>query len=270
MTKVIAIVNMHYGEGKTTTAINLAAGLAVSGHPTLVVDCDPQGNVTTGFGHIVEIGQPSLFQVLLGRVKAAQAVLHTKIDDLNLIPSAMNLIGWDKEVGLQNWENLIGDALGPILPKYDYIFLDCPPSLGLLSSMAIATADIVILPLQCQYPTLEGIALAMSTISDIRTHINPNMGIGKHFLFNRYNSHDQDMLKYVEHVQLTFKCDAFKTKIPHDERLIEAYQLGEPAVLYNAKSPGARSYLALAQEFMTEHNASGKGTQAEMENHSFD
>ena len=256
MGNVIAIVNMHYGEGKTTTAINLAAGLAVNGHPALVVDCDPQGNATTGFGHIVEIGQPTLFQVLLGQAKATQAVLYTKIDDLNLIPSTMNLIGWDEEVGLQNWENLIGDELGQIFPKYDYIFLDCPPSLGLLSSMAIATADTVILPLQCQYPTLEGTALTMSKISNRKKHINPNIRIRKHFLFNRYNSHDQDMRKYVEHVQFTFKCDAFKTKIAHDESLIAAYQLGEVAILHDPASPGAQSYLALAQEFTTYRNVS--------------
>ena len=262
MGEIIAIANQKGGVGKTTTAVNLAASLAASEQSTLVVDCDPQGNATSGLGHKVEPGTVSLYQVLIGQASPEQAILSTEIDHLGLMPSDVNLFGAEVELaGHEGRERLLAGALKNLSRRYKFIFLDCPPSLGLLTINALTAAHKVLIPLQCEYYALEGLTQLLHTVSMVRKRLNPSLGL-EGILLTMYDGRNNLSRQVADDVQQHFGPKVFGTLVPRNVRLSEAPSHGKPVILYDINSKGAQSYLALAQEFMASRKHAPQGEAA--------
>ena len=247
--RAIAIANQKGGVGKTTTAINLGAALAVLERRVLIVDCDPQGNATRGLG--LEAGDPDLYQVLLGEAPASAAVRPTGIERLEVLPSDRDLVGAEVElVGAEGWEHrLAGRVVAPLLDRYDAILLDCPPSLGHLTVNALVAADGVLVPLQCEYFALEGISELLHTVRRVQGGLNPRLGIAG-IVLTMYDERTNLSKEVAAEVRRHFLDEVFDTVVPRNVRLAEAPSHGLPVLQYDVRSRGAQAFLALANEFL--------------------
>ena len=247
--KIIAVTNQKGGVGKTTTAVNLSACIAAMGKRVLLVDIDPQGNATSGLGQSGADGA-TVYDVLIGGAAARDALLDTGFDGLGLIPTAIELAGAEIElVGMENREKLLKAALEPLRGDYDYIFIDCPPSLSLLTLNALAAADSVLIPIQCEYYALEGVGQLVNTIKLIRKRLNPDLAV-EGILLTMYDGRTNLCAQVVQEVRSHFRDEAFAVMIPRNVRLSEAPSYGLPIHLYDAKCSGAQAYRELARELI--------------------
>lgn len=254
MTKVISLVNQKGGVGKTTTSINLAASLGKLGKKSLLVDLDPQGNCTTGLGVNKGNIKYSIYDVLNGTVETKKAIVKTGFTLLSIIPATINLAGLDIELLEKGYQNAtfkkneqLRNALETIKDNYDFIIIDCPPSLGLLTTNALVASDSVIIPVQCEFFALEGITQLLNTIIMTQTRLNPNLKI-EGVLLTLLDSRTNLGLEVVEEVRKFFKDKVFNTIIPRLIRLVEAPSHGEPINEYDPTSRAAEAYMNLAKE----------------------
>ena len=254
--KVIAVANQKGGVGKTTTAINLATSLALSGHRVLLVDVDPQGNLTSGVGRKGERAEAgTIYEALLTDAPPEGFVLSTQVENLSLIPADRNLTGAEIElVSVPAREHRLRRVLDPLRAQFDLIFIDCPPSLGLLTLNALVAADAVLIPLHCEYFALEGLADLVGTMRRVRGSLNPSLDIDG-VLLTMYDDRTNLGQLVARDVREFFKDKVFNTIIPRNVRLGEAPSHGMPAVLYDARSRGAAAYVALAKEMLARHAA---------------
>lgn len=250
MGKVISIANQKGGVGKTTTAINLAASLAAIEHPTLILDIDPQSNTTSGLGIETETVTTSIYEVMVGGVEATEAVRETELPFLDLLPSHINLVGAEIEMIDRNQrERILEKAIKELREEYDFIVIDCPPSLGLLTINALTASDSVIIPVQCEYFALEGLGQLLNTIKIVRQHLNTELEI-EGVLLTMYDSRTRLSDQVAEEVRKYFEDRVFDTIVARNVRLAEAPSFGKPALLYDSTSRGAKNYLALAREII--------------------
>lgn len=248
MGKCIVFVNQKGGVGKTTSVVNIGAYFAEAGKKTLLVDFDPQGNMSSGVG--IAKKQPSIYDVLAGKTPIQKAVRQTVVKNLYAIPADINLSGATIElVDQQSREFFLRDNLAPIKDIYDYILVDCPPSLGILTLNGLAAADEVFIPLQCEYFALEGLTLLLQTVKKVQEKINPRLKIGGIF-FTMYDSRTKLAQEVVQQVTAYFKDRVCASIIPRNVRLSEAPSHGQPICKYDASCVGARSYRNLAQEVL--------------------
>ena len=248
--KIIAITNQKGGVGKTTTAVNLSACVAEKGKRVLLVDIDPQGNATSGLGKNDHDG-PTVYDVLIGGAGAGEAVVDTGFGTLSLIPTAIELAGAEIElVGVENREGLLKDALATLRDDYDYIFIDCPPSLSLLTLNALTAADSVLIPIQCEYYALEGVGQLVNTVKLMRRKLNPDLAV-EGILLTMFDGRTNLCAQVVQEVRTHFRDEAFETMIPRNVRLSEAPSYGLPIHLYDARCNGAKAYQQLAQELIS-------------------
>ena len=248
MSRIIAVSNQKGGVGKTTTSVNLAACVAERGKRVLLVDIDPQGNASSGLG--VAERTPSVYDVLLGEESAGAAVRKTEFDNLSVLPSDMALAGAEIElVAIPERETLLRKSLEAVRDQYDYIFIDCPPSLSLLTLNAMTAADSVLIPIQCEYYALEGVGQLMNTLNLVRKRLNPRLDV-EGVVLTMLDGRTNLGLQVVGEVKKYFKGKVFKTVVPRNVRLSEAPSHGLPIHLYDARCPGADAYRRLAAELI--------------------
>lgn len=253
MSKVIPIANQKGGVGKTTTAINLSACLAMLDQHVLLVDADPQANSTSGLG-MVGKGQHSIYDCIVNKVPGAEAIVKTDVPGLDIIPSNIDLVGAEVEiVNDPRREMILREVLAPLREQYDYIFIDCSPSLGLVTLNALTAADSVIIPVQCEYFALEGLGKLLNTIKLAGERYAPNIKI-EGFLFTMYDARTRLANQVVEEVKRHFGNMVFRTMIQRNVKLSEAPSHGVPVIIYDSTSTGAVNYTNLAQELL-ERNA---------------
>lgn len=254
MGKVIAIANQKGGVGKTTTAINLAASLAVLEQKVLLVDADPQANATSGIGFDTKNIKTSVYECLIDDVPAASIILNSEIEGLDLLPSSIDLVGAEIEMlNLPKREKVLRKVIESVKDNYDFVLIDCSPSLGLITVNALSAADSVMIPVQCEYFALEGLGKLLNTIKIIQTRLNPELEI-EGFLLTMYDSRLRLSNQVVDEVKKHFQQMVFETIIQRNIKLGEAPSFGKPAILYDAESKGAVSHLNLARELMQKNN----------------
>ena len=247
MARTIAIANQKGGVGKTTTAVNLCACLAALKKKVLLVDCDPQGNATSGFGINKSELEATVYDVLINNKDIHEAIKATEYK-VDLLPSNIELAGAEIElVAAISRETRLKKALSPVLEEYDYIFIDCPPSLGLLTLNSLAAADSVLMPIQCEFYALEGVSQLMNTIQLIQNNLNPDLKI-EGVLMTMYDARTNLSMQVVHEVRKNFADAVYKAMIPRNVRLSEAPSYGEPIIVYDGKSKGAEEYMNLAKE----------------------
>mgnify|MGYP000214249052 FL=1 len=250
MSRIIAVANQKGGVGKTTTAINLSACLAEKNKKVLTLDMDPQGNTTSGLGVDKNQAENTVYELILDESELSDCIYSSVMENLSVIPSNINLSGAEIElIGFENKEYLLKSKLDMIKDNYDYIIIDCPPSLNLLTINAMTAADSVIVPIQCEYYALEGLSQLIHTINLIQDRLNKNLEIDG-IVFTMYDSRTNLSLQVVENVKDNLKQNIYKTIIPRNIRLAEAPSHGLPINLYDPKSTGAESYRLLAEEVM--------------------
>lgn len=250
---IIAIVNQKGGVGKTTTAINLGASLALAEKDILIIDTDPQGNSTSGLGIDREEIRESLYETYEGRCTPDEAVMSTAIQHLDILPSTVDLLGVEVElVGKEGRESILSRIIADINREYKYILIDCPPSLGLLCLNALVAADSVIVPVQCEYYALEGLSLLTRTLQRVRNSFNPSLEI-KGILLTMFDTRNSLSHQVAQEVRKHFGERVFDTVIPRNVTLAEAPSHGKPAMLYDVRSSGAQGYLSLAKEILNEN-----------------
>jgi len=255
--KIIAIANQKGGVGKTTTTVNLSACVAQTGKRVLVLDVDPQGNSTSGLGVDKEGCEYSIYDVLINGVAAADAIVHTRIDTQDVIAANISLAGAEVElVSLMAREHILKRALAPIKDQYDYIFIDCPPSLGLLTLNALTAADTLLVPIQCEYYALEGLSQLMNTVRLVKKNLNPDLDV-EGVVLTMFDARTNLSAQVVAEVKKFFKNRVYKTIIPRSVRLGEAPSYGLPISLYDPRSTGAKAYKALAAELLKEDQEHG-------------
>lgn len=254
MAKIIAIANQKGGVGKTTTAINLAASLAVLEYKTLLIDADPQANSTTGSGFDLKNIQVSIYDCMVNEMPVKQAVLETQMPNLSLLPSHLDLVGAEIElINLPNRELILKHVLENETADYDFIIIDCSPSLGLITVNSLAAADSVIVPVQCEYFALEGLGKLLNTIKIVQNRINKDLAI-EGILMTMYDGRLRLSNQVVEEIKNHFEDLVFDTIIHRNTRLGEAPSFGKPALLYDADSSGAINYLNLAKEILQKND----------------
>lgn len=248
MGKIIAIANQKGGVGKTTTSINLSSCIAAKGKKVLVVDIDPQGNTTSGYGIEKNDLENTIYELMLGDCTIEDCIIRDVIENVSILPSNVNLAAAEIElIGVEKKEYILKNEIDWVKDRYDYIIIDCPPSLSLLTVNAMTTADSVLVPIQCEYYALEGLSQLIHTVNLVKERLNPDLEM-EGVVFTMYDSRTNLSAQVVENVKSHLKQKVYQTVIPRNIRLAEAPSYGQPINVYDPKSAGAESYMSLAEE----------------------
>jgi chromosome partitioning protein len=252
LSRIIAIANQKGGVGKTTTAVNLSSCLAAAEKKTLLLDMDPQANSTSGVGFDKTTAESSIYDILIGRKEVGEVIKPTGLQFLNIIPSSISLVGAEVElVSMLSREARLKSALRSVIDEYDYIIIDCPPSLGLLTINALTAASSVLIPIQCEYYALEGLSQLMNTVKLVQQHLNPSLQI-EGFLLTMFDGRLNLSKQVSDEVRKHFDKKVYQTVISRNVRLSEAPSFGKPIILYDILSSGAENYMALTKEVMAQ------------------
>ncbi|MGL5695305.1 MAG: ParA family protein [Peptostreptococcaceae bacterium] len=250
MGKIIAVFNQKGGVGKTTTNVNLSASLGKMGKKVLVLDLDPQGNTTSGYGIDKHELENTIYEVMLEGISMKDAIIHTEFENIDIVASATDLAGAEIEISLiESREYILKNAIAEIRDQYEYIFIDCPPSLGMLTINCLTAVDSVLIPIQCEFYALEGVSQLMETIKLVKSRLNPNIDI-QGVVLSMFDGRANLSIQVVEEVKKYFRGSVYTTLIPRNVRLAEAPSHGTPAIYYDAKCRGTLAYLELAEEFI--------------------
>jgi chromosome partitioning protein len=258
MKKIVAVANQKGGVGKTTTAVNLASAIALEGKSVLLVDLDPQGNATSGLGFDPRSLKNTVYNCLIKKSKVFDTCLKTSVTGLWLLPSNADLAGAEIElVNVENRESYLKDALAEVREKYDAIFLDCPPALGILTINALAAASSVLIPVQCEYYAMEGLTRLIGSIDRVRQTFNPSLAL-EGIVLTMFDSRNSLARQVTEQVRSHFTNKVYQAVIPRNVALAEAPSYGRPGILYNVASAGSQAYVALAKEFLSHGEKSAR------------
>ncbi|MBO3444563.1 AAA family ATPase [Clostridium sp. CCUG 7971] len=250
MIKVIAVFNQKGGVGKTTTNVNLSASMGKMGKKILVLDLDPQGNTTSGYGVDKNSVENTIYEVMLDSLDIREAIIGTEFDNVDIVAAATELSGAEIELTtMKDREFILKNALEPIREEYDYIFIDCPPSLGMLTINSLTAVDSVLIPIQCEYYALEGVSQLMETIKLVKSRLNPSLDI-QGVVLSMFDGRANLSIQVVEEVKRYFKGSVYTTLIPRNVRLAEAPSHGKPVIYYDSKCRGTEAYMELAEEFI--------------------